>query len=61
MSTGKPKHPTAVPRVKLLADLPAQPVDEKEAEGVKGGISGRLADLSAREANGKDEQVKGAG
>ncbi|MEO7455006.1 MAG: hypothetical protein ABIY52_02010 [Gemmatimonadaceae bacterium] len=37
MSTEKPKPvPPARPSA-LLTDLPAQPVDEKEAEGVKGG------------------------
>jgi hypothetical protein len=37
MPTEKPKsHPPAQKSV-ALGDLPAQPVDEKEAEGVKGG------------------------
>ena len=38
MSTEKPKPtPPARPSA-MLKDLPAQPVDEKEAEGVKGGL-----------------------
>ncbi len=36
MSTEKPKSPPAQSRSPLI-DLPAQPVDDSEAKGVKGG------------------------
>jgi len=37
MPTEKPKSPPPAQKSVALGDLPAQPVDEKEAEGVKGG------------------------
>jgi hypothetical protein len=37
MPTEKPKSPPPARKSVALGDLPAQPVDEKEAEGVKGG------------------------
>jgi hypothetical protein len=40
MSTDKPKSPPAPVAAAPLKDLPAQPVDEKEAEGIKGGLAG---------------------
>jgi hypothetical protein len=39
MSTDKPQSSAPTPAAPLLKDLPAQPVDEKEAEGIKGGSS----------------------
>ena len=38
MPADKPKSPPPVKQGPLLKDLPAQPVDEKEAQGVVGGI-----------------------
>jgi hypothetical protein len=38
MTEGPKSQPSAQPGA-LLKDLPAQPVEEKEAEGVKGGIA----------------------
>lgn len=35
----KPKSPPPALAEAKLKDLPAQPVNEKEAEGVKGGLS----------------------
>lgn len=43
MSTDKPKSPPPAPIERSLKDLPAQPVDEKEALGVKGGTAGSNA------------------
>ncbi len=40
MSAFKRQPPPPPPASPLLKDLPAQPVDEKEAEGIKGGSSG---------------------
>jgi hypothetical protein len=40
MPTEKPKTPPPVRQSVPLRDLPAQPVDAKEAEGVKGGTPG---------------------
>ena len=39
MSGEKPKNSSPNPPGAPLLNLPAQPVGEKEAEGVKGGIS----------------------
>lgn len=39
MPTEMPKSPPPAQPGASLNDLPAQPVDEKEAEGVKGGIA----------------------
>ena len=39
MSADKPKSPPAQATAAPLKDLPAQPVDPKEAEGIKGGLA----------------------
>ena len=39
MSAGKPTPTTPAKPDMPLEDLPAQPVDEKEAKGVKGGLA----------------------
>ena len=39
MSRERPRKPASAKPNRQLKDLPAQPVDEKEAEGVRGGLS----------------------
>lgn len=39
VSGEQPKSPPPAKPPELLKDLPAQPVDEKEAKGVKGGTN----------------------
>lgn len=47
MSTEKPKSPPPARKSASIQDLPAQPVDEKEAQGVKGGTPGEISSSRA--------------